>query len=144
MQFDNARCTSFSVMDYGAIADGVHDDNQDGIGLVQGVSFTHTNFTDMENLIIIDQFYGNPNLTCHEKEQGVHISDVKYSNAVGTSITDVAIKLNRSSTNHCTDIKLDSIQLTSAIAGKQVVARCNAAYGVTQGIVKPTSCLKSL
>ncbi|XP_011007737.1 PREDICTED: probable polygalacturonase At1g80170 [Populus euphratica] len=107
-------------------------------GNVRDVHFSDLIFTEVENPIIIDQHYGDP----QEKNQtGVHISDVSYSRAQGTTKTAVAINFNCSSSVACTNIALDNIQLKSSIRGQQLSSFCNNAYGITKGIVYPKSCL---
>ncbi|KAJ4718372.1 Pectin lyase-like superfamily protein [Melia azedarach] len=114
---------------------------QRGKGEVRHVEFSYLNFTEVENPIIIDQHYCDIRGQCAKTETGVHISDVLYSNAFGTSATDVAINLNCSENVACTDIRLDNVQLESADKGKQVVSSCNNAFGQAKGIVQPKSCL---
>ena len=77
------------------------------------------------------------------KITGVHINDVRYLNATGTSATDVAINLDCSNNVACTDIKLENIELQSATEGKGVLSSCKNAFGVAKGNCKPKSCLKS-
>lgn len=80
---------------------------------------------------------------CTLKSTGVHISDVRYLNATGTSATNMAINLDCSDNVACTDIKLENIELQSATKGEEVLSSCKNAFGVTTGICEPKSCLKS-
>ncbi|XP_052310676.1 polygalacturonase [Populus trichocarpa] len=101
-------------------------------GNVRDVHFSDLIFTAVENPIIIDEHYGDP----QEKNQtGVHISDVSYSRAQGTAKTAVAINFNCSSSVACTNITLDNIQLKSSIRGQQLSSFCINAHGITKGIV---------
>ncbi|CAI9100147.1 OLC1v1037087C1 [Oldenlandia corymbosa var. corymbosa] len=72
---------------------------------------------------------------------GVKISDVAYRTMSGTSNTRIAINLNCSRFVHCTGISMQSIRLTSATAGEQVVASCNNARGRETDVV-PAHCLQ--
>ncbi|KAK9232229.1 hypothetical protein WN943_022474 [Citrus x changshan-huyou] len=102
---------------------------QAGKGQVQHVEFSYMNFTEVQNPIIIDQYYCDQKDVCAKTSTGVHISDVRYLNATGTSATDVAINLDCSNNVACTDIKLENIELQSATEGKGVLSSCKNAFG---------------
>ncbi|KAH9666620.1 polygalacturonase adpg2 [Citrus sinensis] len=106
---------------------------QAGKGQVQHVEFSYMNFTEVQNPIIIDQYYCDQKDVCAKTSTGVHISDVRYLNATGTSATDVAINLDCSNNVACTDIKLENIELQSATEGKGVLSSCKNAFGVAKG-----------
>lgn len=74
------------------------------------------------------------------KETGVRISDVTYKNMYGTSSTKIAINLNCSQSVPCSGIFMQSIQLESAHAGKQVTANCRCAFGEEENVF-PGPCL---
>ncbi|KAJ4950475.1 hypothetical protein NE237_027307 [Protea cynaroides] len=88
-------------------------------------------FTNVKNPIII------------VKPTGVQISDVTYSGITGTSITQAVMNFNCSEAVPCTGIFLENIQLSLAISDQQLISNCNHAYGRTEGVVQPHSCLKS-
>lgn len=75
------------------------------------------------------------------QETAVHIDDVKYIGASGTSASEVALNLNCSKPVPCTNIVFESIQLTPAKSVKKLESSCNNAHGSTNGVVIPTSCL---
>lgn len=77
---------------------------------------------------------------CLIKETGVQISNVAYKRMTGTSGTDIAINLNCSLSVPCSEITMHSIQLESAIAGRQVIASCSNAHGKETAVV-PSPCL---
>ncbi|KAL3735303.1 hypothetical protein ACJRO7_024436 [Eucalyptus globulus] len=114
---------------------------QVGRGQVSQVDFSNLNFTAVENPIIIDQYYCNTPGNCPKTNTVVHIDDVHFRNAFGTSSTEVAINLKCSDNVACTNIILDTIKLESAIQGKETISSCNNAFETTEGIVKPKSCL---
>ncbi|XP_025012845.2 polygalacturonase ADPG1-like [Ricinus communis] len=116
---------------------------QEGRGRVRNVEFSNINLTDVKNPIIIDQHYGEPkNAPPKKTKNGVHITEVRYSGFVGTSMTDVAINFNCSENVPCTDISLENIRLAkSGKSRKKVSASCNNAHGFAKGVVVPASCL---
>ncbi|XP_031383152.1 probable polygalacturonase At1g80170 [Punica granatum] len=110
---------------------------QVGTGYVRGVTFEDIKFDSVENPIIIDQYYCKSRGACEEKQTGVHISNVTYSDLSGTSSTDVAISLNCSRSVACKGIVLKSVNLTSTIPGSRVTSNCINAYGNVTGEVQP-------
>ncbi|KAH7511661.1 hypothetical protein JRO89_XSUnG0182100 [Xanthoceras sorbifolium] len=115
---------------------------QVGRGQVRNVEFSYLNFTNVQNPIIIDQYYCDVAHACKGTKTGVKISDVRYIKAFGTSTTPVAINLNCSNIVPCTGITFEDVQLESASSNGQVTSSCNNAFGNTKGIIKPNSCLK--
>ncbi|KAF9615726.1 hypothetical protein IFM89_026141 [Coptis chinensis] len=119
-------------------------------GYARDITFEHLNFTAVQNPIVIDQYYCNKLYlgNCNSAERsatGVHISDVTYKNATGTSSTSVAIRLNCSQSTACTGILLDTIQL-SLTSGRhtthkhwheRVTSSCTNARGKTKGLIQP-------
>ncbi|XP_050232894.1 probable polygalacturonase At1g80170 [Mercurialis annua] len=112
---------------------------QVGRGNVKNIHFSNLTFENVDNPIIIDQHYGD--LRAPPTNTGVHISNVSYYGATGSSKTKVAINLNCSSIVPCTDITLENIKLDSAVAGNKLSSSCNFAHGFTKGYVTPSSCL---
>ncbi|XP_022883074.1 probable polygalacturonase At1g80170, partial [Olea europaea var. sylvestris] len=113
---------------------------QIGKGYVRNVTFENLIFMSVKNPIIIDQNYCVPRGSCKQRETGVRISDVTYKNMYGTSSTKIAINLNCSQSVPCSGIFMQSIQLESAHAGKQVAANCNSAFGEEENVF-PGPCL---
>ncbi|KAL8502966.1 hypothetical protein ACS0TY_021914 [Phlomoides rotata] len=105
------------------------------------VAFEKLVFNNVKNRIIIDQNYCDIRGACQEQENGVQIRNIVYSEASGTSATDIAINLNCSNSMQCSGILMEPIQLTSATAGKEVSAYCNNAYGQEIDVV-PGPCLQ--
>lgn len=75
------------------------------------------------------------------KETGVQISDVIYRDVAGTSASKIAINLNCSKSVPCYGILMESMQLTSAITGREVAANCSNAYGREEDAI-PGPCLR--
>lgn len=75
------------------------------------------------------------------KKTGVQISNVTYRKAVGTSASEIAINLGCSKAVPCSGISMESVHLTSAIARKQVTAKCSNAYGQETDVQPGPSCL---
>ncbi|PIA42469.1 hypothetical protein AQUCO_02000129v1 [Aquilegia coerulea] len=116
-------------------------------GYARDITFEYLNFTNVQNPIIIDQYYCNKLYpgdckAVAKSNSGVQLSDVTYKNAIGTSITEVAIRLNCSKSVPCTGILLDSIQLKPALHSHrneddQLISSCTNAHGRTKGVIKP-------
>ncbi|KAK4397039.1 putative polygalacturonase [Sesamum angolense] len=102
---------------------------QVGRGYVRDVVFENLVFYSVKNPIIIDQNYCDIRDACREQVTGVQISNVSYKEIYGTSTSDIAINLNCSRSVPCRGIWMESIQLTSAKAGRKVTANCTSAYG---------------
>ncbi|PON50944.1 Glycoside hydrolase [Parasponia andersonii] len=115
---------------------------QAGRGNVRDVSFVNLTFHEVQNPIIIDQHYCFSPNGCQDLDHAVHIDDVKYIGATGTSASELAFNLNCSKAIPCTNITLENILLGPASSIKNVKSSCNNAYGFSTGIVNPSSCLR--
>ncbi|XP_021734314.1 polygalacturonase-like [Chenopodium quinoa] len=109
-------------------------------GFVQGVVFQDVLMRYVWNPIIIEQNYCPHNKNCPGQESGVQISDVKYENIRGTSLTEVAVKFDCSATNPCTGIQLQNIDIKYYDENK-TQSYCKNAVGEISGLVQPQSCL---
>ncbi|CAN1806152.1 Probable polygalacturonase At3g15720 [Linum perenne] len=111
-----------------------------GKGYVRRVSFEDITFVNAENPIIIDQEYfseGSP-----PSNNYVEISDVTYTGVVGTSKDERAVYFNCVGGSGCKDIKVENVEIRSAVEGKLPIAVCNNAHGVSLGDRSPKiSCL---
>lgn len=74
-----------------------------------------------------------------EQQSGVKINGIQYRNVTGTSATQVAVKLDCSSSNPCQAITLQDVRLRYNNQRAQAV--CKNADGTARGIVDPPSCL---
>ncbi|KAL5990513.1 hypothetical protein ACLOJK_011415 [Asimina triloba] len=82
-------------------------------GFVKDV-FEFAIMRNVKNPIIIDQHYCVAKENCPgQLNSGVKISNVTYSNIRGLSATEIAVKLDCSSSNPCTGIKLKDVKLAN-------------------------------
>ncbi|KAK8960749.1 putative polygalacturonase [Platanthera guangdongensis] len=122
---------------------------QGGSGYVRAVRFQNVRMNDVENPIIIDQFYCDSPTTCknqffhHFTQTGaVKISLVMYENISGTSRTSKAMNFACSDTVPCSNIVLNNINLESE--NGTVETSCNCAMGFDYGFVRPeANCLRN-
>ncbi|KAM6602260.1 hypothetical protein CsatA_021869 [Cannabis sativa] len=112
-----------------------------GKGIVQHATFNNLNFHDVQNPILIDQHYCFDPRGCKDLATAVHIDNVTFSNAIGTSSTEIAMNLNCSKSVPCTNINFKEIRLTPSKPLKVIQSSCNNAQGTTTGVVQPASCL---
>lgn len=108
-------------------------------GFVQGIVFQDILMRYVWNPIIIDQNYCPHMKNCPGQESGVQISDVKYQNIRGTSLSEVAVTFDCSATNPCKGIQLQNINLK--YGNQKAQSYCNNAVGEISGLVQPKSCL---
>ncbi|KAJ8439384.1 hypothetical protein Cgig2_021798 [Carnegiea gigantea] len=108
-------------------------------GFVRNIVFQHLTMVNAQHPIIIDQKYCPDNKGCPKQVSGVRISDITYEDIHGTSATPIAMNFDCSSKYHCTNIKLEGINLT--FNKKATSSFCVNAGGSTYGIVQPKSCL---
>ncbi|CAF1915359.1 BnaC02g23310D [Brassica napus] len=112
-----------------------------GTGYVRGIEFFDIRFSNVQNPIVIDQFYGcAPN--CVQTEKAVHIEKVKYMKMSGTSRTEVAMKLECSGKNACSNVFMRDIDLSPASGIGSVSSLCSFVQGATQGTIRPSSCIQ--
>nr|GLL20457.1 polygalacturonase QRT2-like [Ipomoea trifida] len=74
---------------------------------------------------------------------GVEISDVVYQNISGTARRETAINLKCSRSVPCTEIRMESIDITAQAASGTVAAYCSNARG-QESVVEPGPCLQQL
>ncbi|KAK6930416.1 Glycoside hydrolase, family 28 [Dillenia turbinata] len=110
-------------------------------GFVRNVAYKNIVMKNVDNPIIIDQNYCPTAQGCPKQGSGVKISGVTYSDIRGTSGTQVAVKLDCSPTNPCTDIRLHNIKLTHVSSKITATSFCKNAGGKSTGILIPASCL---
>ncbi|KMZ67562.1 hypothetical protein ZOSMA_263G00090 [Zostera marina] len=113
-------------------------------GLVQNITFHNITMQDVRNPIVINQRYC-PNGNCPKPVPSlIQIKDISYSNIIGTSSSEIAIKFQWSKSKPC-NVKLANINLTSSqnLKGKPLKSSCNNVKGSNQGIVVPRSCIRA-
>ncbi|MQL94031.1 hypothetical protein Taro_026684 [Colocasia esculenta] len=115
---------------------------QGGSGFVRSVRFQNVRMLNVENPIIIDQFYCDSPTTCKNQTSAVKVSQVLYRNISGTSKTPRAMKFACSDTVPCNNIVLHNVNLR--VENGTAVTFCNCAMGFDVGVVQPAAdCLKS-
>ncbi|XP_020094639.1 probable polygalacturonase At1g80170 [Ananas comosus] len=110
---------------------------QGGTGYAKSISFDRINFNNVQNPIIIDQYYCDVRHRCANQTNAVQISNVTYSYLSGTSKTDVAISLNCSQSVACTGMHFKNVNITAASSGRDVQSFCINAHGDSKGDVHP-------
>ncbi|WVZ72489.1 hypothetical protein U9M48_020939 [Paspalum notatum var. saurae] len=110
--------------------------NQGGKGYAKGFLFESLNMTEVQNPIVIDQFYC-PQRNCHTEPGGVAISNAKFIDIQGTSSEQEAIQLMCSQSVHCHGIYLSNVKLTWAKHTAPANAAILNAHGTTDGVVVP-------
>ncbi|KAK4747554.1 hypothetical protein SAY87_014140 [Trapa incisa] len=108
-------------------------------GFARNIRFQNVVMNNVENPIIIDQNYCPDNINCPGQDSGVKISNVTYQNIRGTSATRVGMKFDCSTTNPCTGIRLEDVELT--YKDKPAEALCVNAGGTAIGTTQPANCL---
>uniref|UniRef100_A0ACD5V3Y6 Uncharacterized protein n=1 Tax=Avena sativa TaxID=4498 RepID=A0ACD5V3Y6_AVESA len=104
-----------------------------GRGYAKSISFTNINFTNVDNPVIIDQFYqdrGLPNMAA------VALSNITYTYLQGTSRQKTAVDFDCSGIGSCTEIHVKYVAITAS-DGRATEARCRNAQGDTYGYVNP-------
>ncbi|KAJ0034326.1 hypothetical protein Pint_26370 [Pistacia integerrima] len=110
-------------------------------GFAKNINFQNIIMKNAYNPIIIDQYYCPGRKGCPNQSSGVKISGVTYKNIKGTSATKVAINFDCSSSNPCTGIELQDINLSYNNSEAAASAYCKHAQGSSSGVEVPKSCL---
>ncbi|GLJ10101.1 hypothetical protein SUGI_0122170 [Cryptomeria japonica] len=117
---------------------------QGGSGTVSNIKFKNIEMVYVSNPIIIDQYYcaSSTPMYCTNQTSAVQISNVRFENIYGISLTPAAVKFACSDTVACTDIILSNIYLKLE-SHDEAYSFCENAYGQIRENVDPPSCLKS-
>ncbi|KAL0416246.1 UNVERIFIED_CONTAM: Exopolygalacturonase [Sesamum latifolium] len=94
---------------------------------VSTVMFADINVNNVENPIIIDQYYCPHSACSSEGESDVGIKDVKFINVRGTSATEVAVNLQCSKIRPCQDIEFVGLDLIIKGTRQPTTASCSNA-----------------
>ncbi|KAJ0982315.1 hypothetical protein J5N97_010570 [Dioscorea zingiberensis] len=86
---------------------------QGGHGLVKNILFKNIAMHNVQNPIIIDQNYCDSIHPCPVQKSAVQVRNVMYKNIKGKSASDVAVRLECSSSVPCRKIVLEDIHLVS-------------------------------
>ncbi|KAJ6887363.1 polygalacturonase [Populus alba x Populus x berolinensis] len=115
---------------------------QGGNGYVRGVRFENVRMDNVDNPIIIDQFYCDSPKSCQNQTSAVRISEIMYRNISGTTKSAKAMKFSCSDTAPCSTIVLSNVNLEKEDG--TVETYCNSAEGFGYGVVHPSAdCLTS-
>ncbi|KAH8518279.1 hypothetical protein H0E87_000215 [Populus deltoides] len=115
---------------------------QGGNGYVRGVRFENVRMDNVDNPIIIDQFYCDSPASCQNKTSAVKISEIMYRNISGTTKSEKAMTFACSDSVPCSNIVLSNVNLE--MEDSTVETYCNSAEGFGYGIVHPSAdCLTS-
>ncbi|KAM6575824.1 hypothetical protein CsatA_024151 [Cannabis sativa] len=105
-----------------------------GVGYARNITFEHITLLNSENPIIIDQDYA------YLEGSSIKISDVTYRGFVGTSLSEEAITLDCAKLG-CSGIVMESVNLISALPGKNVTSFCKNADGILISTYPNVPCL---
>ncbi|KAL9861164.1 putative polygalacturonase [Arabidopsis thaliana] len=108
-------------------------------GFVERVRFLGAIMVNVSYPILIDQNYCPGDSSCPSQESGIKINDVIYSGIMGTSATEIAIKMDCSEKVPCTGIRMQAINLT--FYGEAAKTSCTNVSGKQLGLVTPSGCL---
>ncbi|KAJ6293455.1 hypothetical protein OIU78_025435 [Salix suchowensis] len=115
---------------------------QGGNGYVRGIRFENVRMDNVDNPIIIDQFYCDSPKSCRNQTSAVKVSQIMYRNISGTTKSAKAMKFSCSDTVPCSTIVLSNVNLEKEDG--TVETYCNSAEGFGYGIVHPSAdCLTS-
>ncbi|CAM0884031.1 unnamed protein product [Alopecurus aequalis] len=109
-------------------------------GFVSGVTFVDSTMIGVHNPIIIDQNYCPGKTWCTDQSSSIKISQVKYIDIRGWSMTPVAVTFNCSRSNPCSGISLQNVRLIYK-GLRATKSSCRNAQGRTLGLITPPSCL---
>ncbi|KAK1646185.1 hypothetical protein QYE76_063990 [Lolium multiflorum] len=110
-------------------------------GIVDGVAFSDVVMRDVRNPIIVDQNYCPGNVSCPTEGSGIKITNVSYTDVVGTSATPVAVRFDCSPSRPCTGITMRNVRLSYGEQPGAAESLCRNAHGVAYGQVVPPNCL---
>ncbi|CAI0392561.1 unnamed protein product [Linum tenue] len=118
-----------------------------GRGYARKISFERIRMINAGNPIIIDQTYVNRMAAASTDEEydawsssssgDVEISDVSYKGVIGSSTDARAVYFNCGDGAGCRNIVVEDVEMTSAVAGKQLFAVCNNAHGTSSADRSP-------
>ncbi|XP_070026676.1 probable polygalacturonase At3g15720 [Nicotiana sylvestris] len=101
---------------------------QGGEGYARRITFEGIKLVEVNNPIIIDQFYCPSRVNCKNDTAAVALSDITFRGISGTSLMDEVINLSCSETVGCKNILLDRVYISS-VKGNPVHAKCVNAHG---------------
>ncbi|KAK9033290.1 hypothetical protein V6N11_018323 [Hibiscus sabdariffa] len=149
-----------SVCSVGSLGDGDYDtveelhvkncnfsNTQNGgkSGFARKISFEHIFFNNVQNPIIINQFYQDKGrLLSHgilPEAAAIQVSDVTYSDIEGTSASDRAIGLDCDNVVGCSNIVMNNVQIKTSGNSLKIYGSCNNAHGSASNVEPEVPCL---
>ncbi|KAK9127483.1 hypothetical protein Syun_016280 [Stephania yunnanensis] len=112
---------------------------QGGSGYARDITFENLMMVNVENPIVIDQYYCNGQQgSCRNHTSAVKVSNVSFTGVFGSSSNVVAIRLACSQTVKCKNVHLKNIRLTSSVGEKKAaLAYCLSVEGTSSPPVVP-------
>ncbi|KAL4273739.1 hypothetical protein GQ457_13G016770 [Hibiscus cannabinus] len=114
-------------------------------GFARKISFEHIFFNNVQNPIIIDQFYQDKNQLRSngilQKATAILVSDVTYSYIQGTSASDRAINLDCDKVLGCCNIVMNNVRITRSGTDPEIHGYCNNANGTAFNVQPKVPCL---
>ncbi|MCL7025517.1 hypothetical protein MKW94_028057 [Papaver nudicaule] len=105
---------------------------QGGSGFARHITFDQIKFVEVQNPIIIDQYYCNGKHNCKNETSAVEVSDVYYTRIYGTAKHHQnVIKLRCSQEVPCTNIVMNEINIQSINPLRNTTASSYNAYGMS-------------
>ncbi|GER41962.1 pectin lyase-like superfamily protein [Striga asiatica] len=94
---------------------------------VSDIVFQDVKLRNVQNPIIIDQYYCQQGSCSHARESSIKINGVKYINVKGTSASPVGVNLQCSKSRPCQNLEFQGVRLTLG-GGKSTGAICSSAH----------------
>ncbi|KAK8572881.1 hypothetical protein V6N13_048440 [Hibiscus sabdariffa] len=121
-----------------------------GSGFARNISFEQILFDNVQNPIIINQFYEDKVKfrsygIWHKAAGSIKVSDLTYSDLRGTSASEQAIKLDCDNVVGCSNIVMSNIDITPSggggDGGPKIQGWCNNAHGTAFHVKPEVPCL---
>ncbi|XP_021751957.1 uncharacterized protein LOC110717540 [Chenopodium quinoa] len=113
---------------------------QGGSGYARQITYENIILEDVQNPIIIDQYYCNSNSDCANSSSAVAVSDVTFNGFQGTSATDEAITVQCSQAIPCNNILMETIYITASDPSKKSTSICENANVQQNSVEPPLNC----
>ncbi|GLJ51757.1 hypothetical protein SUGI_1099900 [Cryptomeria japonica] len=113
---------------------------QGGSGYARDVVFEDITVQNVENPIVIDQYYCDSPSPCGNQNSAVKIEDVTFKNIKGTSSMSKAVSLMCSRAVPCKGIVMRDIDIKSVMTS-HTKSECINAFGFASGDIYPANCL---
>ncbi|KAE8695567.1 hypothetical protein F3Y22_tig00110705pilonHSYRG00167 [Hibiscus syriacus] len=118
---------------------------QGGSGFARKISFEHILLNNVDNPIIINQFYQDKgrlrSYGIWKKAAAIQVSDVTYSDIRGTSANDQAIDLDCDNVVGCSNIQMRNINIETSVNPPKIYGSCNNAHGTAFDVHPKVPCL---